>query len=69
VEAAERVPKAVVKAWASFADNRRCIPHPCTASAREVISMKARLILGLVVFNALGLVALVLLCGLPALTG
>jgi hypothetical protein len=31
--------------------------------------MKARLILGLVVFNALGLLALVLICGLPALHG
>jgi hypothetical protein len=31
--------------------------------------MKARLILGLVVFNALALFALILLCGLPALSG
>ncbi len=37
--------------------------------SREVIAMKARLILGLVIFNAFGLIALILLCGLPALGG
>jgi hypothetical protein len=33
------------------------------------MTMKARLILGLVVFNVFGLFALILLCGIPALTG
>jgi hypothetical protein len=33
------------------------------------MAMKARLILGLVIFNIFGLFALILLCGLPALAG